>query len=301
MLRFPDNSRVCFIGDSLTHNNTYLSYIIDTYNKNFKNSNIRFFNCGTSGGTAEFALSVFEEDVMLCKPTHAVITLGVNDSGRWLLADERTVERYETLNERFETYKKSVELLCNRIANKGINLILCTPPPYDEYTEGGDVPFKGGFALMAEYANFIRNFASKNNIPLCDYHTALTKTLQTDRLYGDDRIHLLPHGYFVMSKYFLENQGISIGEEYPLPDYFSEWAGLIRIYRDIFAAECMIIDPNASTTEEKIQYAKEFIATRNDWFAELATAYISNKPHQKELFNKLSEVYENRIFNKGCN
>ena len=64
MKRFENGSRVCFIGDSLVSMNHALPWVIDCYRNNFPNEDIRFFNCGVAGGTAEFALKIFEEDVL---------------------------------------------------------------------------------------------------------------------------------------------------------------------------------------------------------------------------------------------
>ena len=42
MERFPDNSRVCFVGDSITHNNKYLMHIVACYKEHFPKANINY-------------------------------------------------------------------------------------------------------------------------------------------------------------------------------------------------------------------------------------------------------------------
>ena len=110
--RFPNGARVCFVGDSLVARNQYLPIIIDCYKKSLPHSAIRFFNCGVSGGTADFAVQSFACDVLSHHPTHVVVAFGVNDSGRDTLASERSTRRYEKLLARYELYKKRLAELC---------------------------------------------------------------------------------------------------------------------------------------------------------------------------------------------
>ena len=35
MARFPDGARVCFVGDSITHNGLFIAYIAAYYRENF--------------------------------------------------------------------------------------------------------------------------------------------------------------------------------------------------------------------------------------------------------------------------
>ena len=71
--RFPDHARVVFIGDSITAAGTWIAHIYDHYLRNFPDSDIRIFNTGISGGSTVSALKYFEENIMVYKPTHAVI------------------------------------------------------------------------------------------------------------------------------------------------------------------------------------------------------------------------------------
>ena len=66
--KFPSGARVAFIGDSITAANLTLQWIIRTY-KN-EESDIRFFNCGVAGGTADFAVTSYEKDIKRYSPTH---------------------------------------------------------------------------------------------------------------------------------------------------------------------------------------------------------------------------------------
>ena len=52
MISIPSNARVCFVGDSITANNGYISYIQDYFYKNRNADKIKFYNCGASGGSS---------------------------------------------------------------------------------------------------------------------------------------------------------------------------------------------------------------------------------------------------------
>lgn len=306
MERFSDKSRICFIGDSLVSQNYTLPWVIDCYKNNFPNEDIRFFNCGVAGGTAEFALKIFEEDVLHCRPTHAVIAFGVNDSWRWCLSDEKGVQRYRTLKKRFEIYKECIKKLCEKVIENNIKLILCTPAPYDEYEETSQVAFKGGYVLLSEYANFIRNFAKEKNYTLCDYYEAMVELMQTDKLYRDDHVHPTPHGFYRMAEIFLKNQGLQIDEESDVTQKYPTWREKTKIYRDIFIAECMVLKKAELPMEEKLKIAQEFIAEnrnklevgRNSWFVALCENYLKNREKAPQLCKELEEIYLKEILKK---
>ena len=110
MKRFPDKARVCFVGDSITHNGCYLKHIFYNYRKQFPKSGIEFYNCGISGGNLGNTIAVYERDVAIYDPTHIVLMIGVNDSRRNLLGEqERSPERYALLVEAYRQYGENME------------------------------------------------------------------------------------------------------------------------------------------------------------------------------------------------
>ena len=109
VMRFPDDARVCFIGDSLTAHNQILPRVIDHYNKYFADADVRFFNCGTSGGTYQTAVDFFYDDVLPHRPTHAVVAFGVNDSGRWWLGQPRCDARYQKLLSYYHIFQSKLK------------------------------------------------------------------------------------------------------------------------------------------------------------------------------------------------
>lgn len=301
MNRFPDNSRVVFLGDSLVCQNQNLPRIIDFYKENFPQSNISFYNCGTAGGTAEFALKTFERDVLSFNPTHVIIAFGINDSGRWYLELENQEKKYSTMYNFYDIFKKSITELCQKVVNYGAELILCTPAPYDEYSTGEEYEsvLKGGYAMMSEYANFVRNLAKENNYILCDYYSEMIKLMLTEKIIKTDRVHPTPHGYYRMSQIFLNFQGLQIGEEKPIPEYLNDWITAVNYYRTIYCTECMIIRKPELSVSEKIKIADDYANgdSKNLWFKKIAREYKDFILKEKELFENVNFIYERDILN----
>ena len=300
MNRFENGARVCFIGDSLVAANQTLPRIIDHYNKYFPNSDVRFFNCGTSGGSYRSLINFFEDDVLSHKPTHAVVAFGVNDSQRDLLGEPRSDSRLNKLKAAFENYKKNVKESYDLLTSHGIKMIICTPAPYDEYTPGENLGYRGGYAIMLGYADFIRAFAKENGIELCDYHAFLSQMLETETepVYSPDRVHPLPHGYYLIAKCFLAHQGLEIDEEAPIPEYLDEWILTVGKLRTIFGTEHMLIKDYKKPLEEKMALMEEKVRTEN-WgcpvFERFIRGFVAEKRNQDELYKKIDELYEKDI------
>ena len=300
--KFPDGARVCFIGDSLTAQNTVQWMTVDAYKNNFPSANVQFFNCGVAGGTAASALLYLEDDVLVHNPTHALIGFGVNDSSRDTLSLPRTAERYNRMVTAFENYKANMRKLCDELISRGIKVTVCTPPPYDEYHESSTPALVGGYALMLAYAEEARKVAKEKNLPLCDYADYFAREMQTDILYTGDHIHPNAHGYYVMGKYFLSQQGLDAGEERNAPpEHLKEWCDWVSKRVEIFSGELMIVRDYSLPLEEKIKVAQEYIRTRTDVIPrliEIANHYIELKPLQAEIFKGMDESYAKSVLSK---
>lgn len=297
MNTFPKNARVCFIGDSITHHNGFVSYIYDYYHQNFKDRNINIYNCGVSGGRIATALPILEKDVLSHNPTHAVIAFGVNDSDNKYFSHERSSERYDNFVKAYEIYQVNLREICRILREKNIEVTLCTPAPYDEYQEGEGVVWKGGFALMAGYANAVRNIAAELGLPVCDYHKYMSRAIQDEVLYMADRVHPNPKGQYYMAKCFLEFQGLEIGEYYDFPEYMKEWREKVKTYRNIWATEKNIVWQFDLTAEEYIARIKAYVEEfdgddSRQPFLDWGKEYLVTKPNQEQLRDEINHIME---------
>lgn len=294
MLGFPKGARVCFLGDSITHANDYISRIADYYHENLPERGVSFYNCGVSGGSLGTLLAIFDEDIIVHKPTHAVIMIGINDAARDLLSLPRGKERYDRMLSAFNVYKERLSVICQKLEALGCKIILCTQTPYDEYQES-DVPtFKGGFALLSAYAEYVRCFSKQKGYKLCDYHTYISMVAQFEEVIRPDRVHPNELGHYHMAKCFLEFQGYDIGEYKDIPEYLSEWRNRVAEQRDIHAAEYLIIQDYSLSTEERINKVEEKLkaGTLDNYFTNLSRRYLVNKPKQKQIEDEIAELME---------
>lgn len=294
---FPKNARVCFIGDSITHNNGFVSRVYDYYHQNLSDRSVNIYNCGVGGGRVSTALPIMEEDVLSHNPTHAVIMFGVNDSDNRFFAVERSSERYDKLVNAYEVFQANLREMCRILRERNIEIILCTQAPYDEYQDCETKPWQGGFALMEGYAEAVRNIARELGLPVCDYHKHMSRAMQDELLYNPDRVHPNEKGQFEMAKCFLNFQGYDIGEYKPIPEYLEKWREKVAIQRNIWMAEKNIIWKFDLTVEEQIAAIKAYVeefdgdeARAN--FVELGKKYLKTKPMQKELYDEINYIME---------
>lgn len=299
MKEFQNGDRVVFLGDSIIGGSRIVSHVADCYRRTFPEKKVYFFNCGAAGGDVSFGLKVLEEDVMACNPTHVVVIYGTNDSWRWCLKDRRHRGRYELLKEKYLLYKELLPTLCKRITDKGIKLILCTPLPYDEYGSQEEPAFRGGYALLAEFAAVVRETCALNNYTLCDIYGGVVEEMQEDDgIFSKDRLHPSEHGGFIMAKVFLKSQGIDIGEEKPLPEYIKEWTTAMADFRQLYTAECMMVLGADEPVEERLKRAKARLENpeTNAWYLSLSDNYLKNKLRQAEILQNIISLYENTVF-----
>lgn len=303
MERFKHGDRVCFVGDSITSQNRYVALIVDHYKTNFPKEDIKFFNCGISGGTASILMKYFDEDVFSHKPTHIFVMLGVNDSCRDVLFLPRTQERYSKLKKAYENFKINFSNLCQKAVNTGAKLTVMTPPPYAEYQVSPREALKGGFALISGYADYIRSLSKEKTYETFDIHSFMTEQLQTEILYNDDRVHPNDLGHYCIAKCFLKNQGLDIGEFKEYPEYLEKWRQAVISYREIYAVENMLIQDDTATPDKKVEFIKEYLENKkylnpdrtegvNLFFKKVAEGYVENKMRQAELYLQIDKIFD---------
>ena len=300
MKRFPDNARVCFVGDSITHNGLFVKHIVATYRNRFPESGVEFYNCGISGGNLGNTIAVYHEDIAIYDPTHIVLMIGVNDSNRGALAEPRSGERYERLRAAYERFAANYERFYELTRERGIELTVCTPMPYEEYMESDQVPLRGGYALIQAYAEFVRNFARVRGIALCDYHAEATRYMQEEVLYSPDRVHPTARGHEVMAKTFLATQGIEMESTPESTKELDEWYDTVQKLRNVIAAEYLAgVNYLELTDEERyaamsakhdaIERGESDLGIYTEYIGSLICRYLESKPHQAEYIEFVKE------------
>ena len=287
MSKFPNGARVCFIGDSITHNNRFLAHIVAYYRENVPESKVEVYNCGISGGTLTTTLNSFDEDILPHNPTHAVIMIGINDSNRTAL-NGAPENKYNALKTAFDNYKINLNKLCDRLKCMNVDITFCTQMPYAEYMESKEPVLRGGSALLLGYADFIKAYAKEHGYSLCDYHSYATRVMQTETIYNLDRVHPTPRGQYYMAKCFLEFQGFDLGDEKELPPDVARWHEVVGKVRNTIATEHFILKDDFTTTQqERWDAIKDYLENEQtglyvDYFKSLSRLYFKIKPDQQE-------------------
>ena len=287
MNAFPDNARVCFLGDSITANGRFVALIHDCFKRNHPHCGIRFFDCGTSGGSAEWLLRTFDEDIAPHKPTHVFLMIGINDSRRDLLAQPRTPERSCALLEAYETYKTNLRTLIARLQALGTQVTLVSLPPCAEFQPGDSPNLPGSYALTLGYAAAMQAIALECGCGFTDLHAFMTEKMQTEDLYAPDRVHPTPKGHLYMAEAILQDQGLtpaSGAEE----EHISALQEKLLDFRRIMAVEYLVINDETLSDEEKLARVRQYLEEKQ-WarpnvmnFREVSERYLVTKPIERE-------------------
>lgn len=289
MRRFSENSRVCFIGDSITAAGAYTEFIAQHYAKKLSSAGVRFYVGAVPGGTARSQNVYFDEDILVYKPDHAIIMLGTNDCSSGQLARSRDDKvRYTILYDCFENYKANLNRLIDRCEQNNIIVTLCSPPPYAEFQECDSPNLRGGCALLTAYADYCRYLAEKRGLEFCDVHTYLTREMQFADLFAADRIHPNTLGHHKLAECILLAMGFYNYEAAPLEEKFANRAEIHGKISNIYVAERLILGENRYEIpqEEKYDFLKNYLENGkypDNYYKNIATQYLENRPLLDEL------------------
>src|SRR5580692_1111361 len=78
---FKTGDRIAFVGNSITEQGYYESYIWLYYMLHFPHRRITIFNRGIGGDVAKQMYERFDDDVLPANPTVVCLTFGMNDTG----------------------------------------------------------------------------------------------------------------------------------------------------------------------------------------------------------------------------
>lgn len=193
----PNTKKVLFFGDSITYNGTswegaYIN-LISKYAKENGISDAEFIKSGIPGDRVTDLYLRVERDVLSQDPDIVVIFIGVNDIWHKILSGTGTDYR------KFGLF---YDALVKKLQDQNIQVILCTPTTIGEKTDftnecDGD---------LNKYSQWIRDYATKNNIPLVDLRNAfLDYNLKNNTenkekgILTADGVHLKPEGSMLVA------------------------------------------------------------------------------------------------------
>jgi lysophospholipase L1-like esterase len=154
---FKPNERIVFLGDSITEQYQYSSYIELYLTTRFPKGNMTFINTGIGGDSAGGGAGRFQKHVLDEKPTAVTINFGMNDAGYGKfnpVANKNFVERTQAMLAMAKKAGVRVALLSpnavDRRVNKNFELYVETQKQFYAPLEGLAKEF--GMAFVDQYA-----------------------------------------------------------------------------------------------------------------------------------------------------
>ena len=199
---------VVFYGDSITEQRLY-TLITELYTvTRYPDLKVTFIHSGwggdrvTGGGGGPIDLRL-RRDVFAYKPTVVTIMLGMND-GNYSNHKPADDETY------FNGYRHIVEAL--RTAIPTVRITAIEPSPFDDVTRPFTLQPSGYNAVLVNYGDWIRHYASEKGLAIADLnkpvvdmlHTANVSDPETAQKIIADRIHPSLSGHLIMAEQLLK-------------------------------------------------------------------------------------------------
>ena len=291
---FNKDSRICFIGDSITHSGLQIRRIY-SYLRNEQKIPLKIFNCGVSGDNATNGLLRLEDTLFVHNPTDVVIAFGVNDIGIHLYkvqeADENNIaERRRNI----DTCAEGIRKMAEKCKERNINVIFCTPMTLDEFQSESYNPFNGAMGALSELSAKIRKIAKDLNSSVVDYNLnsmrLLLKLIKTDNtVYISDRTHPTKEGYEFMAKVFLNNLGYDVN----IPETFDELKELTALPFDEWEKERYQLERKA-LSDRFVRYALFYNVADESLIPDLCKKKLETETWDV-IINELKAYETNRV------
>ncbi len=223
-----NGKKILILGDSITQDGTYVSYIEYFLESMFPKKNFNIISIGLSSETASgltepgspfprpCIFSRLERALKLIKPDIVTACYGMND-GIYYPQDRK----------RFQAYKNGILRLVKEIRSAGAKVILFTPPVFDTLAEthkiqrdnssgyGFSRPYYKYDDVLADYSKWIMSLHIKG-VTAIDFHSPMKKYLQARRRtdpefkINKDGVHPTHLGHLLMAEIFLKRAGVPL-------------------------------------------------------------------------------------------
>lgn len=211
---FKTGDKIAFVGNSITEQGYYESYIWLYYMLHFPGKRIVVLNRGIGGDRAKDIYARFDDDVVSSDATVICLTFGMNDSGYFEFlgsnADSLAKVHYAESLHYFDLIQEKLKKMPN------VKKVIILGSPFDETVKIKANNFPGKVQVMEQIAAFQTQAAKDNHWGLVDFLHPMTeinlreqKKDSTFTLTGNDRIHPGNSGHFVMAWLFLKAQGVA--------------------------------------------------------------------------------------------
>ena len=291
-----DNDVVCCLGDSITSAGGWMS---EAFQHIAHTRNVKFYNCGASGGTATLASEYLYEFCLSKNPTIVTVMFGVNDIDRWAVDPNSPREdAKEILESALIRYKENLDYIVRSIIKFGAKVILCNPAPYDEYNELTAANYKCDGQLK-KVEKIIFDIAAKYGTHLVDFRNNMFPYIMKGGIICEDRVHPTPLGYHLMGQIFLKEIGEIDSIDIETPFVPEPWnkermaveLTLKRLHFIDYVSLYRFRQNNGNGIPEIVSEVKRlYDAIENkdgDFFAMCYKNYLENKKNEPRLMNEL--------------
>lgn len=205
--QLPPNARVAIIGDSITEQKLY-SRFIETYLLGCTGrTDIKCFQFGWSGETAQGFSGRLENDLSVFNPTVATTCYGMND-GRYVPYDPSIGANYE----------KWMRAVLEGLKKVGVtNIVAGSPGAVDTrwFVKGGATADQYNDNL-AHLRDIDKKLAAEYHTAFADVHDEMIKAMAAAKaklgadydVCGRDGVHPGPNGHLLMAAAFLKGLGL---------------------------------------------------------------------------------------------
>lgn len=162
-----------------------------------------FRNNLLSGDTAAGGIRRLDSDLLTYNPDVVIMMFGMNDIGRNYYIKGSYNEQVEANRaSQLEKYKNNMNIILDRLLDEGIEVILCTPTPFDDVSVTNNESNIG----LAACAEFVRQTAKERGLALVD-HYANMYNLRSTKYWGGDGVHPNVLGQHVMAQSIMYSLG----------------------------------------------------------------------------------------------
>lgn len=219
-----DNDRVLFLGDSITEQKLYTTYIEAYAVTRFPKLKLAFANRGWGGDTAWMRMRSFPDekvlfaaegdaqqklieesvddvlirDVVTFKPTIVLINFGMNDCNREPFREDL-----------FRAYVRGQKEIVKVLTKNGARPILLTPQPLEPLI--ADPASDPRNQSLRKFADGLKDIAAKQNLTFLDQFDPYMAILKREHaqnakvnIGGGDEIHPAPVGHTIMASILLK-------------------------------------------------------------------------------------------------
>jgi lysophospholipase L1-like esterase len=191
---FKDGDRVVMMGDSITEQYLYSSYVEAWTLARFPTWNITFINVGIGGDRSTGGNNRFKRDVLPHNATAMTVDFGMNDGG------------YKAFDEPgFKTYMGGLQGIADQAKAANIRVAWCAPSPVEKNEEGPAI--QGYNETLEKYSEGVKQNAINNgNALFIDQFHPFVAVIDKaravnpkNRIGGGDAVHPGPPGQAVMA------------------------------------------------------------------------------------------------------